>query len=522
LLQGQGLLGRAGLGPAAFAFLGSEQGEPLSAFRATELRESVQKDHDLLDQMRKQAEAVTRDTDPKLAALVEELVRIVHQAQKEGIDAEDTRRKRKVLIFSFYEDTIDWIEGHLLSVVESDPRLAIYRGQMASVAGTDSRNGVSRDAAVRGFAPASAGDPTRDEDRFDLLLCTDVLAEGMNLQDCRNIINYDLPWKPMRLVQRHGRVDRIGSPHPQVFLRTFFPDRELNRLLELVSRVQRKLAQAAASVGVEVSPIKDGRESDHWFSETREEIENLHKGNPNLFEKGGTSGAAQSGEEYRQDLRKGLQKYGDQVRDLPWKAGSGMARGKRRGHFFCARAGDRTYLRFVPFDGGDVIHEIGTCLRLIECSEETPRVVPDDLKRGAYATWQTARQHILDAWTFETDPANLQPRVPRINREIAAYLLNGASGGVDQERLDRCLKAVEAPCSQRDQNQLRDVFRKEYPSRGARVRAVVEEVERLGLQPFEAPQPLDPIRPEEIRMICWLAIESEEEIGKTMKPSNVS
>ena len=74
-----------------------------------------------------------------------------------------------------------------------------------------------------GFAPASSGAPPKHANHFDLLLCTDVLAEGFNLQQCRNIINYDLPWNPMRLVQRHGRVDRIGSPHERVFLRTFFP-----------------------------------------------------------------------------------------------------------------------------------------------------------------------------------------------------------------------------------------------------------------------------------------------------------
>jgi hypothetical protein len=79
----------------------------------------------------------------------------------------------------------------------------------------------------------------------------------------------------MRLVQRHGRIDRIGSQHKEVFLRTFFPDRELNRLLDLERRVRRKLAQAAASVGVESAPIQGGHEADRAFTETREEIERL-------------------------------------------------------------------------------------------------------------------------------------------------------------------------------------------------------------------------------------------------------
>lgn len=119
-----------------------------------------------------------------------------------------------------------------------------------SRSGADSRGGIARHKALHGFAPVSTGAlPPEDEDLYDLLLCTDVLAEGVNLQQCRNVINYDLPWDPMRLIQRHGRVDRIGSPHREVYLRTFFLDRQLDALLNLEQRVRRKLAQAAASVG---------------------------------------------------------------------------------------------------------------------------------------------------------------------------------------------------------------------------------------------------------------------------------
>src|SRR5664280_1073958 len=64
----------------------------------------------------------------------------------------------------------------------------------------------------------------RAADRFDIVVSTDVLSEGVNLQQARHIVNYDLPWNPMRLVQRHGRIDRIGSRYAEVFLRCIFPD----------------------------------------------------------------------------------------------------------------------------------------------------------------------------------------------------------------------------------------------------------------------------------------------------------
>ena len=56
----------------------------------------------------------------------------------------------------------------------------------------------------------------KDKNLTDILISTDVLAEGVNLQQARHIINYDMPWNPMRLVQRHGRIDRIGSEHNKV------------------------------------------------------------------------------------------------------------------------------------------------------------------------------------------------------------------------------------------------------------------------------------------------------------------
>jgi hypothetical protein len=480
-----------------------------SKYDVATLRRDAESDRKLLAAMHQRAAKVKEDEDIKLAVLVEELVKVVRQAQEDAATPEDERRCRKVLVFSFYEDTVNWIEGFLDRVIERDKRLSCYRGRTASVAGNEVRHGVSRRDAVWGFAPESSGAPPGSrEDRFDLLVCTDVLAEGLNLQQSCNIINFDMPWNPMRLVQRHGRIDRIGSPHKRVFLRTYFPDAQLDALLNLEARVRRKLAQAAASVGVEVSPIERGSEGQQSFTETREEIERLRQNDPTIYERGGTASAAQTGEEYRQELRKALMKRGDEIRSLPWKAGSGMAKGNRRGHFFCATVGKRVYLRLVPFDGGELVSEIGTCLRLIECAEDTPKVIPQDLKHAAFTAWQKARQDIFNSWTYETDPANLQPKVPALNRAVADHIRQYPPSAIDQQRLARCLEAVEAPCSIREQKMLRTVFEAEHASADAKSRALIAEIERIGLEPFQAPEPLPPIQPDDVHLICWIAIET--------------
>ena len=491
----------------------SENTEDAAAFDVARLRADVEADLELLRELARETDGIRPEHDPKLAALLAELRQIASEAV--GIDDEAARQQRKVLVFSHYEDTLDWIERHLLEVLEEDPALSCYRDRMASVSGSDSRRGIQRERAIYGFAPISSGAlPPDNEDRYDLMLSTDVLAEGMNLQQCCNIINYDLPWNPMRLVQRHGRVDRINSPHKRVFLRTFFPDKQLDGLLNLEERVRRKLAQAAASVGLEATPIEHGAQRAQTFTEAREEIEKLFREDATIFEEGGTASAAQTGEEYRQELRKALGLLGDSIEAAPWHMGSGMVKGDRTGHFFCASVGERIYVRFVPLDTDEtIVSELGTCLRLIECTDDTPLDLSDAMADAVFDAWDAARASIHEAWTFETDPRNLQPEVRRLNREVAQFLRGNPPAGVDQTDLDRLLDAIESPWSRREENQLREAWKRDYGSEQARATAIIEEVNRLGVEPFSAPDPLPPIEMDEIFLICWMAIVGQPACG---------
>ena len=212
-----------------------------------------------------------------------------------------------------------WVRDFLDHELHTRPELKGYLGRMVAVSGSDELDDVPRYQAIQGFAPISMEAPVgRDADICDLLISTDVLAEGVNLQQCRHIINFDMPWNPMRLVQRHGRIDRIGSPHSRVFLRTIFPVDRLDGLLNLEQRILDKLAMAAASVGV-ASPIEGADHGTQVFTETRDEIEKLLQEDASLYERGATAGAAQTGEEYRQTLRKALLQDRDRVVGMPWR-----------------------------------------------------------------------------------------------------------------------------------------------------------------------------------------------------------
>lgn len=490
---------------------------PAGEFDVPTLRETVEGDLAKLETLCAAVRDVTPEHDPKLKAVVRALIEIARQAEDEAIGEEDARQKRKVLIFSFFADTVGYLREELAAEIDRNPDLAAYRGRIVAVAGSVDvePEEVGRQGAVTGFAPIST-EAVDAPDRFDILIATDVLAEGVNLQQCRNIINYDVPWNPMRLVQRHGRVDRIGSPHLRVFLRTIFPAERLDQLLNLEQRIMQKIALAAASVGV-ASPVQGGAAGGQVFTETREEIERLLREDPTLFERGPSGGAGQTGEEYRQTLRKALEHNAERLSRMPLGAGSGMIKGTAQGVFFCASVGSRTYLRFVPTDGewkaaeAPPLSEIGTCLRLIECDEETPRHVTDQLDDAVFDLWEVARQSIYEAWMRETDPANLQPKVRPLNQRVAEFIRANRPGEDDGPNVNEALDILEAPWPRREELMLREWFNDEGHAGVAKARWLVARIRETGLEPFNQPQLLPPIEPEEIELVCWMGIQAQEQ-----------
>ena len=477
------------------------------------LRLAVREDIAKLKRMACTVERVTPQRDSKLAAVVDALEKIASTAESDAITNEDARQKRKVIIFSFFADTVAYLREQLDTAIKLNPALDSYRGRIVAVAGSVvvETEDVGRQHAVNGFAPIST--ESNSPDLFDILITTDVLAEGVNLQQCRHIINYDLPWNPMRLVQRHGRIDRIGSQHPRVFLRTIFPADRLDDLLDLEQRILQKIAMAAASVGV-ASPIQGGAAGRQVFTETREEIERLIEEDPTLFENGGAGGAAQTGEEYRQTLRQSLDRNADRIKCMPWGIGSGMAKGKYCGVFFCAVVGDRTYLRFLAtdaswqFDRGNtkIVHEIGTCLRLVECDESTPRLVPAKLEDAVLDLWQIAREDIWTSWMVETDPAKLQPKVRPLNQRVAEFIRANRPADDEAREVNRALNILKSPWPRREEIMLRDWF-VEGPRGGVnKSRFLIEKIGETGLEPFVQPKLLPPIELGDIRLACWMGL----------------
>ena len=485
----------------------SENTIPADNYNIDLLKRDVESDIIILKDLLEDANTINSSNSEKLDALLKTIIAINDEAEQKGIDIDDVTQRRKVLIFSYFEETVDWIEKYLKEKIDSDPRLKAYKNRIVSVSGKKYRNEISKDQAIAGFAPISTKQiPPNDKDKYDIMIATDVLAEGMNLQQCSNIINFDLPWNPMRLIQRHGRIDRIGSTYDEVNMYTFFPDKELDMLLDLERRVRSKLAQAAASVGVEEAPIEFSEVNDQTFAETEDEIKKLLKEDPTLYEDGGTKGAAQTGEEYRQELRKAIERYGDEISSLAWKIGSGMKKGSDPGIFFCARVGERTYLRFIKEN--EIIKEIGTCLRIIECSEKTERSLILNDYSELIKAWGDAKDDIYNDWIFETDPANLEVKIPKINREVAEFLRNNTSMQISMDEIDRYLDIVETPWSRRESNLLREIYVSDLDNE-EKMKDIFKLIDDLGIEASLNQEPLPIIEKSDIHLISWMVISEE-------------
>lgn len=321
----------------------------------------------------------------------------------------------------------------------------------------------------------------------------------------------------MRLVQRHGRIDRIGSPHERVFIRCFFPDRGLDRILRLEERLKRKLAQAAHSVGVEEAPLPGAKVHDITFAETREEIERLRRQDTTIFEQGGERPSAYSGEEYRQELRRALEEpaLAERIKTLPWGSGSGMAcAGAEPGFVFCVRVGNNPqplfrWVAVTDLNEPRVVRDTLACLAHAHADAQTERVLDEETHQLAYSAWTCAQQDIYAEWMRATDHRNLQPEVPKPMRDAAAIVTAHQPTGMGRIDADRLVEAISAPYPPRIQAVFRTILRTDA-SEQRKADRIAEEAARLGLEPSPPPEPLPVIAEEDIHLVCWQAVTPAE------------
>lgn len=273
----------------------------------------------------------------------------------------DQHGDRKVLVFSQFADTVGYLQGEFKS-----------RGltRLASVTG-DSADPTK---LAWQFSPRSNEklDRITPEEELRVLVSTDVLSEGQNLQDCSIVVNYDLPWAIIRLIQRAGRVDRIGQQARDILCYSFLPADGIERLIRLRTRVRARLHENAEVVGTDEAFFED---------EDREVVLDLYNEKAGILDGDDESDVDLSSYAYQiwknaTDRDRSLRKT---VEDMPSvvyssKTFSPTANRPEGALVYMRTAQGHDALAWMDRDGNSVTESQFEILRSAECAPDTPAV----------------------------------------------------------------------------------------------------------------------------------------------------
>lgn len=199
-------------------------------------RDELEKDAEVLEHLTTMVADITPGHDTKLQTLLKLLSGKIENPINEG--------NKKVIVFTAFSDTAEYLYDNVSVFMKDhfDLETAVITG---SIDGKTTIKGfkATLNNVLTCFSPLSKGKDLLmpDSKELDVLIATDCISEGQNLQDCDYLVNYDIHWNPVRIIQRFGRIDRIGSKNKCIQLVNFWPDLTLDEYINLKSRVETRM-----------------------------------------------------------------------------------------------------------------------------------------------------------------------------------------------------------------------------------------------------------------------------------------
>lgn len=201
-------------------------------------KQELKEDEDLLIKLLRAAREIDAERDEKLRRLKDAL----HEKWTHPLNPDN----KKAIVFTAFADTAKYLYEHIADWARKSYGLhsALVTGGTGSCKST--MPGLRKDISsiITSFSPLSKERDKIDEtltDEIDILIATDCISEGQNLQDCDYLVNYDIHWNPVRIIQRFGRIDRLGSQNKVVQLVNFWPNMELDEYINLEARVSGRM-----------------------------------------------------------------------------------------------------------------------------------------------------------------------------------------------------------------------------------------------------------------------------------------
>ena len=314
-------------------------------FNSDLLQEHLENDIKLLSEIFGLVDPITPDRDAKLQMLQDRL-------------SESPLRDGKRLIFTQYADTAQYLFDNLNPNAERDDIDVIYSGDR------------SKERAVGRFAPKANPEYRfqRGESELSMLIATDVLAEGLNLQDGNKIINYDLHWNPVRLIQRFGRIDRIGSEHDEIYGFNFLPETGIEQNLGLQEILGNRIQDIHDTIGEDAAilDVSEQLNEEAMYAIYEQEGDQL-----SLFDDDEELMDLNEAEEMLRQLRRDDPEAFERIANLRDGIRAAMPKSSLGSYLFC-QAG-RFQQLFLLDEAGEIIsRDITRILNTIKCDPDLP------------------------------------------------------------------------------------------------------------------------------------------------------
>ncbi len=233
-------------------------------------REYLVKDLDNLRTLLFMLEDITPEHDSKLQLLIDDIRSKFANPINPG--------NKKIIIFTAFSDTAQYLYENIASLIKERTGLntALISGDVEARCTIKTREKMDFNKVLTLFSPISkekaAVYPNLHEE-IDVLIATDCISEGQNLQDCDYLINYDIHWNPVRIIQRFGRIDRIGSRNAVIQLVNYWPDMDLDEYIDLKGRVEARMKVSVLTATGDDNPLTDAEQGDLKYR--RDQLERL-------------------------------------------------------------------------------------------------------------------------------------------------------------------------------------------------------------------------------------------------------
>ena len=240
-------------------------------------REYLAKDLDNLNTLLYMLGDITPEHDSKLRQLID----VIRRKIASPINGDN----RKVIVFTAFSDTAQYIYDNIAPLIKAQTGLntALVSGDVEARSTLKLRQGpggkkeaLDFNKVLTLFSPVSKDRATlypKLNEEIDILIATDCISEGQNLQDCDYLINYDIHWNPVRIIQRFGRIDRIGSMNEKIQLVNFWPDMDLDDYIDLKGRVEARMKVSVLTSTGDDNPLSVEEQGDLKYR--RDQLERL-------------------------------------------------------------------------------------------------------------------------------------------------------------------------------------------------------------------------------------------------------